>query len=114
MKLAIDLMSLKWWYWFVTLLAMMAGLAGLQEGFYVVIAISLVQCVHFAMSSGLTAFPTQVRLVYTLFVTLALFDPSRIFYGALLVGTVMVTLFDRCIIARVLVLMPWNKGVKLS
>jgi hypothetical protein len=114
MKLAIDLKSLKWWYWFVTLLAMIAGLSGVQEGFYAVIAVSLVQCVHFTMTHGLTAFPTQVRWVYTLFVTLALFDPSRIFYWALLVGTVMVTLFDRCIIARVLVLMPWNKDVKLS
>jgi hypothetical protein len=113
MKLAIDLKSLKWWYWFVTLLAMIAGLSGVRAGFYAVIAVSVVQFVHFTFASGFTAFPTQVRLVYAIFVTLALFDPSGIFYWALLVGTVMVTLFDRCIIARVLVLMPWNKDVKL-
>jgi hypothetical protein len=114
MKLTVDLKSLKWWYWFVTLLAMIAGLSGVVEGFYLVIAVSVVQFIHFTYSSGFTAFPTQVRFVYALFVIIALFDPSRLFYWALLVGTVMVTLFDRCIIARVLILMPWNKGVKLS
>lgn len=114
MKLSIDLKSLKWWYWFVTLVAMITGLSGVHEGFYVVIAVSVVQFVHFVISNGFAAFPTQVRFVYAIFVIVALFDPSRIFYWALLVGTVMVTFFDRCIIARVLVLMPWNKGVKLS
>jgi len=52
--------------------------------------------------------------VYFVFTVLAFFDPTRILYWMLLVGTVMVTLFDRCIIARVLVRMPWNKDVKLS
>jgi hypothetical protein len=32
----------------------------------------------------------------------------------LLVGTFMVTFFGRCIIARVLAMMPWNKGVQLT
>jgi hypothetical protein len=92
---------------FATLLAMIAG-------FYLVIAGSVVQLIHFTSSRGFTAFPTQVRLVYAVFVIIALFDPSRIFYWSLLVGAVTVTFFDRCIIVRVLLLMPWNKGVKLS
>lgn len=114
MKLKINFKSLEWWYWFVTLVAMIAGLSGIIEGFYIVIAMSVVQFFHFTFSKGITAFPTQVRLVYGCFTIIALFDPTRIFYWALLVGTVMVTLFDRCIIARVLIMMPWNKGVKLS
>ena len=114
MKLKIDFKSLAWWYWFVTLVAMIAGLAGVIEGFYAVILVSVVQFVHFTVSRGFAAFPTQVRFVYGLFTIIALFDPTRLFYWALLIGTVMVTLFDRCIIARVLILMPWNKGVKLT
>lgn len=114
MKLKIDFKSLEWWYWLVTLIAMITGLSGVVQGFYVVILVSVVQFSHFTVSRGFAAFPTQVRFVYGVFVIIALFDPTRIFYWLLLIGTVMVTLFDTCFIARFLVLMPWNKNVKLS
>lgn len=114
MKLAINLKSLEWWFWFVTLVAMIVGLSGQVVGFYGVILVSVVQFIYFTARLGFAAFPTQVRFVYGLFTIIALFDPTRLFYWALLVGTVMVTLFDRCIIARVLVHMPWNKGIKLT
>jgi len=114
MKLKIDLKSLEWWYWSTTLIAMVTGLTGIVEGFYVVILVSVVQFIHFMISRGFSAFPSQVRFVYGIFVIVALFDPTRIFYWVLLIGTVMVTLFDMCFIARVLILMPWNKNTKLS
>lgn len=114
MKLAINIKSYQWWYWFITLIAMIVGLSGTTEGFYVVVLVSVIQFMHFTISGGFTAFATQVRFVYAIFTLIALFDPTRIFYWVLLVGTVMVTLFDRCIIARVLILMPWNRNVKLS
>jgi hypothetical protein len=113
MKFAIDFKSLEWWFWFVTLIAMITGLSGVIEGFYVVIFVSVVQFIYFSGLKGFTAFPTQVRLVYGIFTIIALFDPTRIFYWALLVGTIMVTLFNKCIIARVLIMMPWNKDEKL-
>lgn len=114
MKLKVDFKSLEWWYWFVTLIAMITGLAGIVEGFYVVILVSVIQFIHFTTSHRFTAFPTQVRFVYGIFVIIALFDPTLIFYWLLLIGTVMVTLFNTCFIARILILMPWNKNVKLS
>lgn len=114
MKLTINFKSLEWWYWFITLIAMIVGLTGIIEGFYVVIIVSIIQFIHFTISHGFAAFPTQVRFVYAIFVIIALFDPTRIFYWALLIGTVMVTLFNTCFIARMLIHMPWNKNVKLS
>lgn len=114
MKFKIYFKSLEWWYWFVTLVAMIAGLSGIIEGYYIVILVSVIQFIHFMFSRGFTAFPTQVRFVYGIFTIIALFDPTTIFYWALLVGTVMVTLFNTCIIARVLIFMHWNKNVKLS
>lgn len=124
MKLRIEPNTVDWWYWAITLVAMIIGLAGAymsgeisatasHYGFYTVIAVSWLQVVHFVARSGVFSFPSQVRWVYAAFVTIALYDPSNIFYWMLLVGTVMVTFFGRCIIARMLVLMPWNKGVKL-
>ncbi|MDH5217464.1 MAG: hypothetical protein OEX19_07205 [Gammaproteobacteria bacterium] len=114
MKLKIDIKSIEWWYWFVTLVAMIAGVSGVIEGFYIVILISLIQFIHFTVTQGFTAFPTPVHFVYGIFTVIAFFDPSHIFYWALLIGTIMVSLFDRCIIARMLILMPWNKHEKLS
>ena len=76
--------------------------------------VSAVQVAYFWALRGFTAFPTQVRTVYFAFTVIGFFDPTKIFYAALLVGTFMVTFFDRCFIARVLVRMPWNKDVKLS
>jgi hypothetical protein len=125
MKLAINPASREWWYWALTLICMIIGLAtnymeGEQMtqisafGFYGVIIISMIQTIEYILTKGVIAFPSQVREVYTTFVIIALFDPTRIFYWLLLVGTIMVTLVGRCIIARVLVMMPWNKGGQLS
>lgn len=113
MKLAIDFRSLEWWFWFVTLVAMVTGLAGVIAGFHVVILVSIVQFIYFTTRKGLTALPTQVRLVYGIFTIIAFFDPTRIFYWLLLLGTIMVTLFNKCMIERVLIMMPWNKDEKL-
>ena len=113
-KFKINLNSLDWWYWFLTLLALIAGLSGFRDGFYLVILISIIQFLHFTITKGFTAFPTQVRFVYAIFVSIALFDPTQIFYWLLLIGTVMVTLFNTCFIARILILMPWNKNASLS
>ncbi len=114
MELKINIKSLEWWFWFVTLIAMITGLSGIVEGYYVVILVSVIHFIYFTAKRGFAAFPTQVRFVYALFVIAALFDPTTILYWILLIGTVMVTLFDTCFIARMLIIMPWNKNVKLS
>ncbi len=110
----INFKSLEWWYWFSTLVVMIVGLSGFLGGFYAVIFISVIQFFHFMIVQGFSALPTQVRLVYGIFTGIAYFDPTLILYYLLLMGTVMVTVFDSCFIARVLILMPWNKQVKLS
>ena len=110
MKLKINFKSLEWWYWGITLIAIITGLAGVVEGFSIVIMVSLIQFFHFMFSSGFAALQTQVRLVYTIITIVAFFDPTHIIYWLLLAGTIMVTLFGKCIIENVLILMPWNKG----
>ena len=125
MKLAINFKSREWWYWALTLVSMIVGLSAnymqgdqmaqlSAYGFYAVIIISVVQTIESIVLKGATAFPSQVREVYTAFVIIALFDPTRIFYWMLLGGTIMVTFVGRCIIARVLAVMPWNKDVQLT
>lgn len=78
MKLKIEIKSFEWWFWFLTLIAMVAGLSGTIEGFYLVI-ISLIQFVYFTVLRGFTAFPTQVRFVYAT-LSLSLYSIQRDFF----------------------------------
>ncbi len=115
MEIKIDFKSIDWWYWFVILIAIIIGLTWRKEGFYIVMLISTIQFIHFMIAQEFSALATQVRLVYTIFTILAFFLlPNLILYWILLVGTIMVVLFDRCMIAKVLLLMPWNKNLEQS
>ena len=83
--------DLRWWFWTVTLLFIVAAVAGWTPGYGIVIAISAAQVVYFlAQERSVSAFPTQIRIV--------------------LIGTIMVTFFGRCAIALVLKRVPWNRG----
>lgn len=112
MKLKIDVRSIEWWFWTVTLVFIIAALAGWTPGYGAVIIVSFVQMIFIAARTGSAAsFPSQVRIVYSAYTLLGLWPAGRFAcYALLAVGTVMVVLFDRCGIALVLKLMPWNKG----
>ncbi len=114
MKVKMDVKDLGWWFWVVTLVAFVAGFAGYREGFYLAIGVSAFQILYFAVRRGLFAFITQVRMVYFIFTLIGLLDPTLLWFGLMAVSTMMVIVFDRCVIARVLVHAPWNKGVRLS
>ncbi len=114
MTLGQQIRTLDWWLWAASLAALIFGLIGSAWGFVAVMALSAGQTLYYALKRGAGAFPTQVRLVYGLMTLAAWFDPTRLLYAALAFGTLMVCLFDRCFIARVLVHMPWNRGVELQ
>ncbi len=97
--------DLRWWFWTVTLLFIVAAVAGWTPGYGIVIAISLAQ------ERSVSAFPTQIRIVYFAFTLFGLWpEPRRAVYLLLLIGTIMVTFFGRCAIALVLKRVPWNRG----
>lgn len=112
MKLNIRLTDVRWWFWAITLILIIAALVGWTPGYYVVIGISAVQVVFFlAQEKSLAAFPVQIRVVYFAFTLFGLWPGVRVFiYAILLLGTFMVTFFGRCVIALMLKQMPWNRG----
>jgi hypothetical protein len=118
MELKINATDIRWWFWAVTLVAIVAAIAGWGPGYYVVMGISAVQVVFFLVQEkSLIAFPTQIRVVYFAFTLFGLWPEVRlVIYIILLLGTIMVTFFGRCSIALVLKYMPWNQGreVKLN
>ena len=104
--------DLRWWFWALTLLFIVAAVAGWTPGYGIVIAISAAQVVFFlAQERSVSAFPTQIRIAYFAFTLFGLWPEARwAVYLLLLLGTVMVTFFGRCAIALVLKRMPWNQG----
>jgi len=114
MKLKIDMSSLEWWFWTITLVFIIAALSGWPQGYMAVIVISLVQTAFIIARTGSAiSFPSQVRIVYFAYTLLGLWQTGRFYcYALLAIGTVMVVLFDRCGIALVLKLMPWNRKVE--
>ncbi len=112
MKLAIEPREVTWWFWAVTLLFIIAAVLGWTPGYAAVIVLSAAQVVFFLAKEGsLSAFPTQIRVVYFLFTLTGLWPGGRLYvYLLLLLGTLMVVLFARCSIALVLQRMPWNSG----
>lgn len=112
MKPVINPKSLDWWFWPIIFIFLLTGMLGWFQGFYIVISISAIQTIYFVVrSKSLKDFPTQVRFVYFLFTLIGLFDPTRIWYGLMTVSTFMVAFFDKCLLARMLIIMPWNKNV---
>jgi len=114
-ELRVDFKREEWWLWAISLVLIGAALAGWRLGYPAVMALSAVQVAWFARSTGsLLSFPSQVRLVYFGLTLLGLLEPLRFWvFGVLAVGTLMVTLFDRCFIALVLKEMPWNPAEAL-
>ena len=112
MELKINATDFRWWFWAVTLVFILAALIGWAPGYYVVIGVSAVQVMYFvAQERSLIAFPSQIRVVYFSLTLLGLWPEVRFFiYVLLLVGTVLVTFFERCSIALALRHMPWNQG----
>jgi hypothetical protein len=113
MKLSIDLKSTEWWIWTITLVFLIAAVAGWTPGYFAVIMVSFLQIPYIALrSKSIISFASQVRIVYFGLTLFGLWKAGRVYlFAALVIGTVMVVLFDRCSIALVLKKMPWNADV---
>jgi hypothetical protein len=111
MKLIINAREIRWWFWLVTLVFIIAALFGWTPAYGIVIAISAVQVIFFLVQEKkLSSYPVQIRIVYFIWALFGLWPGVRlIFYILLLLGTIMVTFFGRCMIALGLKTMPWNK-----
>ncbi len=112
MKFKMTITSIEWQFWAVTLVLIVAAVAGWTPGYAAVMIVSAVQVVFFVVrTSGPASFPSQVRITYFACTLLGFWDAGRIYcYLFLMVGTAMVVIFDYCGIANILKQMPWNKG----
>ena len=105
----------SWWYWAATDLLLIIGLTGRPEAFYLAIALSFAQILHFSLRDGsFAAFPVQVRMVYAAILLILLWPPLNVLYWWPAIGTFALVAFGYCLLARFMSLMPWNRREPLT
>jgi len=103
--------EMDWWYWLVTDGLLIGSLAGWRWGAYPVIALTVIQTVHYLVRDRrIAAFPVQVRLGYLLLLVLGMYPPLSFIHWIQLAGTAAVVTVGYCPLARIMVLMPWNRS----
>ena len=94
----------------VTTILLIGVVAGNAASLQAVIALNMVQVIHFiARERSMSAFPVQVRVAYLGLLFLAQAPYMLWIFWVQLIGTTAMVTFDYCFLARCLSLMPWNK-----
>jgi hypothetical protein len=107
--------DLGWWYWFLTVGLLGAGLFVWPAGIYLAILLCVVQIGHVLwLTGGVSAFPVQVRAAYLLMLIAGLWGPLQWFHWLQLAGTTARVLVGYCLLARTLSLAPWNRTQAMS
>jgi hypothetical protein len=107
--------QMDWWYWLVTDGLLIGHLAGWRWGADPVIALTVIQAVHYRYRERrIAAFPVQVRLGYLLLLVLGTIPPLGFIHWIQLAGTTAVVTVGYCPLARILALMPWNRRRPLT
>jgi hypothetical protein len=106
---------LKRLYWQVTALLLAAHLSGWAPGLALVIALTAVQAVHFALHRrSLQAFDVQVRAGYLALLLIGSVGPLWPIHVVQFLGVNALLVADYCLLARLLVLLPWNRRTRFS
>ena len=104
-----------WWGWLVTACLLLIGLMGMPEAFFAALLLSIAQSVlFFAWERAFKAFSVQLRLAYTLLLSICFFLPIRWLFWLPAVGTFALVIFGYCLMGRILSLLPGNRTEPMS
>jgi hypothetical protein len=113
--LMIEFRSISWWYWFTSACLLTASVSGWPAGFLLVVGLTAVQIIHFAIRArSVRSFPIQVRLGYLLLLIMAAPEEARWICWIPMIGTWVLVLFGYCPMARAVSLAPWNRDQPFS
>lgn len=102
-------------YWQLTALLLAAHFAGWAHGLAAVIALNTLQALHFVqVRRGLAAFDAQVRVGYLALLLIGSIGPMWPVHLVQFVGVNAMLVADYCLLARLLVLLPWNRDQPLT
>jgi len=106
---------LKRLYWQLTALLLAAHFAGWAHGLSLAIALTAWQAAHFAaVRRTLGTLDVQVRIGYLGLLVLGGVGPLWPIHVVQFVGVNALLVVDYCLLARLLVLMPWNRDQPLT
>jgi hypothetical protein len=107
--------SAGWWWWLLTAVALGGGLAGWGAGLPAAMALTAARGLQLARAAvRLPALPVQVRATYLAILALGCWSPLAFLGGLQLVATSALLIFDYCVLARLLALLPWNRRGPLT
>lgn len=108
--LQLDWHDPYWHGWAASSVLLAAGLAGLTQAYFVVMALTVVQMVALlAGGHAPRSFPLQVRAAYLGILALGQLPGCAGLYWLPALGTPALVLFGYCPLARVMALAPWNR-----
>lgn len=111
----LEYKKITWWYWFVSVILLTAGLFGNPDAFYFLVVLCFIQVVHFGIEDkSIRSFTVQMRLAMLGLVLLCYWEPLRWFYWLPFFGLWANVLFGYCLLARLMSLAPWNRKEKLT
>lgn len=104
-----------WSYWLVTNLCIAIGLLFWPPAMFLAMATTAAHSGHFLMRSpGLTSFPMQVRIGFLALLAIGQVPGFGWVHWVQLLGTSALLTTGYCPLARLLVLLPWNRSRPLS
>lgn len=102
-------------YWQLTALLLAAHFAGWAHAMALAIALTAWQAVHVAwVRRTLWTLDVQLRVAYMGLLMLGLVEPLWPIHAVQFVGVNALLVVDYCLLARLLVLMPWNRVEPLT
>jgi len=111
----LDVKDIGWWYWLASTLCLWTAIAIHPAAFNVALLIGAMQLLHVITTErSVTAFPVQVRIGYLCVLLTAVPDGYQWILWIPAIGTLVRVLTGYCIMARNLMLMPFNRRETLT
>jgi hypothetical protein len=110
-----DLRDIGWWYWLASSLSLWLALTINPAAFNVALLIGAFQLLHYIIAErSVTAFPVQIRIGYLCVLLTAVPEAYQWILWIPAIGTTLRVLTGYCIMARNLMLLPFNRQEKLT
>ena len=107
--------SFAWWIWAILAGLMLWGLTGQMLAREAAMALAVLQAIGYLLVyRSVRHFPTQLRIAYALWMAAGSMPALSIMYWILAAGTTARVLTGYCAMARLLLLLPWNRSVPLT
>ncbi len=111
----LDWKDVGWWYWLVLSCLLNLSVYGVMDGYVLAMSVATIHLLHYAIREGsLTAFSVQVRIAFLSYLLIAYPESMQWLYWVPAFGTIARVLFGYCLLARTLMLLPFNRTAPLS